>query len=230
MKHSTVQSRDVYLSNWRLEIILILSGILSSVVYIVTDLIASWWDTDYSILDQNYSELLATGAPTRPGMLVATVIYNLLVISFAIGIWIRGSSGRTAQLTAGMLFMYAITGFLGGAIFQMDQRGAEATTRGSLHPIMTMIMSLFLLLAMIFAASLYGRNFRIYTYVTVAVLITFGIITSLQVPQLADGKATPWMGLTERVNIYATMLWIAILSIMMLRTTHKLGASSPQSA
>ena len=33
----------------------------------------------------------------------------------------------------------------------------------------------------------------------------------------ANNESTPWMGIEERVNIYATMLWFAILSIGLLR-------------
>ena len=67
--------------------VLLVCGIFSAVFYVITDLLVSWWYVGYSIIDQNYSELLATGAPTRPVMLFVSVVYNLLVIAFAIGIW-----------------------------------------------------------------------------------------------------------------------------------------------
>jgi hypothetical protein len=34
---------------------------------------------------------------------------------------------------------------------------------------------------------------------------------------MVANEATPWMGLTERINIYATMLWVAVLAIGLLR-------------
>jgi hypothetical protein len=47
--------------------------------------------------------------------------------------------------------------------------------------------------------------------------MVFGGLMGLQVPQLSAGQPTPWMGLTERVNIYATMLWFAVLSAALVR-------------
>ncbi len=99
----------------------------------------------------------------------------------------------------------------------MDMRGAEITQRGSLHGPMTAVMSLFILLSIAFGAFLPGRGFRIYSFITIGILIVFGILTSLQVPQLIAGQPTPWMGLTERINIYATMLWFAVFSIALLQ-------------
>lgn len=78
-------------------------------------------------------------------------------------------------------------------------------------------MSIFILLAMWFGAALAGRRLRRYTYATMLVLVTFGILTSLQGGRLADNQPTPWMGIEERVNIYATMHWIAALAIVLLR-------------
>jgi hypothetical protein len=42
-------------------------------------------------------------------------------------------------------------------------------------------------------------------------------LTGVQAPRLEAGQHTPWMGLTERINIYATMLWFAVLAIALLR-------------
>jgi hypothetical protein len=34
---------------------------------------------------------------------------------------------------------------------------------------------------------------------------------------MAANEPTPWMGIEERINIYATMLWVAVLAIGLLR-------------
>jgi hypothetical protein len=46
----------------------------------------------------------------------------------------------------------------------------------------------------------------------------FGVLTSLQVGQMAANEPTPWMGIEERINIYATMLWVAVLAIGLFGT------------
>jgi hypothetical protein len=78
--------------------ILLLSGLISALLYVITDLIASSLYTGYSILDQNYSELLATGSPTRNSMLVVCVFYNLFVAAFAIGILNLANPKRTSKI------------------------------------------------------------------------------------------------------------------------------------
>jgi hypothetical protein len=38
-----------------------------------------------------------------------------------------------------------------------------------------------------------------------------------QAPQIAANQPTPWGGIYERMNIYPTMLWVAVLAIGLLR-------------
>jgi hypothetical protein len=78
---------------------------------------------------------------------------------------------------------------------------------------MTAIMSFFILLSIGFGAFLLNKRFKLFSFITIAIVIIFGLLTSSQIPQLAAGQDTPWMGLTERVNIYLTMLWFGIFSI-----------------
>jgi hypothetical protein len=198
---------------------LLICGVLSSVIYVITDLLASWWYQGYRILDHNYSELLATGAPTRPVMLLVGVVYNLLVAAFAAGIWTTATPKRTAHITGTMVALFAVLSMVTPVFFQMDMRGAEVTTLGSLHAPMTAVTSLFILLSIGFGAFLLGRRFRVYSFGTIVILIAFGVLTASQAPQLAAGQETPWMGFTERINIYATMLWFAAFSIALIGRT-----------
>lgn len=207
---------------------LLYCGLLSALFYVATDLLASWWYPGYSAADQNYSELLATGAPTRPAMLAVSVIYNLLVAAFAVGVWKAGSPKRTAHVTGTMMILYAIVSMVTPAIFQMDMRGAEITPLGGLHPHMTALMSLFILLSIGFGGFLLGKGFRYYSFATIVILMVFGILTSIQAPQMLAGQPTPWMGFFERVNIYATMLWFALLSVALVRTQKEQHAMPQQ--
>jgi len=209
----SVFSRKVQLNKYLLS-----CGIYSAVFYIITDLLASWWYDGYSIIDQNYSELLASGAPTRHVMILASVVYNFLVTAFAIGIWTSPNQKRTSKITGGLMIGYGIISMVTPTFFQMDMRGVQITPLGSLHPIMTAVMSLFILLTIGFGAFLLSKRFRVYSFITITLLILFGFITSLQVPQLTLGHPTPLMGFTERINIYSTMTWFAVLSIALLRT------------
>jgi hypothetical protein len=192
-------------------------GLLSSVVYVATDLLASWWYPGYSAADQNYSELLATGAPTRPFMLAVSMVYNLLVAAFGVGVWKTAPLKRLGHAAGVVIIGYAIISMVTPLWFQMDMRGSPVTPLGSLHPPMTAVMSLFILLSIGFGGFLLGKGFRFYSFATIVILIVFGFLTSTQVSRMEAGQPTSWMGFTERINIYATMLWFALLSIALAR-------------
>jgi len=201
--------------------VLLFCGILSSLLYVTTDMLARFLYESYSYIDQNYSELLATGAPTRLFMLKSSIAYNILVAVFAIGIWISAGSKRFKRITSAIMVGYAVISMVTPSFFQMDMRLAEVTPRGSLHAPMTALMSLFILLSIGFGAFLLGKRFRYYSFITIIIVIVFGVLTSIQAPSLAAGQPTPWMGFTERINIYTTMLWFAVLSIGLLQSENE---------
>jgi hypothetical protein len=154
------------------------------------------------------------------------------VTAFATGVWACAGNSRRGRIVAAMLAGYAATGMATGLFMQMDRReviaAGESSLRNSFHAPGTMVQSIFLIAAMITATRLFGRNFRYYSYATVIVLLLFGAWTSLQIGQMEANEPTPWMGLKERVNIYGTMLWIAVLAIALLRATSpsSVGADS----
>lgn len=205
-----------------LKKILLGCGVVSSALYVTADVVASLRYDGYRYADQNFSELLADGAPTRPLMLALAVApYSALVTAFGAGVWMAGGN-RRARITGALLIGYALAGAAGGWLFRMDARevlaAGEGDWRNSLHVPATMVGSLLLLAGMASGSRLLGQSFRWYTYATIATLLLFGAVTSLQAGRLVANEATPWMGITERVNIYATMLWVAVLSVSLLRS------------
>jgi hypothetical protein len=202
--------------------ILLGCGIVSSVLYIAVDILGTLRYPGYRYTEQQFSELTAAGSPVRPLMIALNVIpYTLLVVAFAMGVWTSARPKRAGRITGAMLLGYAAFGMAGGAVFPMKPREAlaagEGTLRNTMHIPATMVMSLFILLAMGFGATLLGKRFRYYSYATIAILIVFGVLTSLQAGKMVADELTPWMGLAERINIYATMLWVAVLAIGLLR-------------
>jgi hypothetical protein len=197
-------------------------GTVSSVLYVVTDVLGTLRYPGYSYADQTFSELTAQGAPTRPLMVALNGIpYGVLVAAFAGGVWASAGPKRAARITGAMLLGYAAFGVAGGLVFPMRPREAlaagEGTLRNTMHIPATAVMSLFIVLAMGFGATLLGKRFRYYSYGTIAILLVFGVLASLQAGQMAANEPTPWMGIEERINIYATMLWVAALAIGLLR-------------
>ena len=202
--------------------ILLGCGVVSSVLYITVDVLGSLRYPGYSYADQEFSELTAQGSPVRSLMIALNEFpYTLLVAAFAGGVWTSAEPKRAGRITGAMLIGYALTGVVTGVFFPMKTREAlaagEGTLRNAMHPPGTIVMSLFMVLAMGYGARLLGRRFLYYSYGTIAILIVFGVLTSLQVGRMEANQPTPWMGVTERINIYATMLWVAVLAIGHLR-------------
>lgn len=217
-----VEDRGMRRQNTMLQKVLLGCGIASSALYVAADIIGALRYPGYSYADYTFSELLAVGSPVRPIMIAFSAIpYSVLVTAFAIGVWRSSGTKRAARTTAIFLLCYAVAGAVTGVLFPMSTREAlaagEGGFRNAMHPVGTMVMSLFLLVGMGFGATLFGRAFRYYTVITIIALILFGTLTSLQAGQMTANLPTPWMGIEERINIYATMVWIAILAITLLR-------------
>jgi len=202
--------------------ILLICGIVSSVWYVITDVIGTLRYPGYSYTDQWFSELTAQGAPTRPLMIALNEIpYNLLVLAFAAGVWKSAGRTRAGRITAVGLAGFAALGFVTGVIFPMPTRevaaAGEGTLRNTMHIPGTAVMSLSVVLAMVFGSTLLGKRFRYYSYGTILAVLVFGVLTGRQAPQIAANQPTPWGGIYERLNIYPTMLWVAVLAIGLLR-------------
>jgi hypothetical protein len=94
---------------------------------------------------------------------------------------------------------------------------SKGTQRARQHILATVVINLFFVLSIGFGATLLGKRFRYYTCATIAALLVFGVLTSLQIPRLAANRPTPGLGILERINVYASMLWVAVLAIALWR-------------
>jgi hypothetical protein len=202
--------------------ILLGCGIASSVLYVASDILISWWDPNYSYRDQSFSELLAPGSPTRPIMVVANgITYGVLVTAFGVGVWQAVGGRRAGRITGALLVGYAVTGavtgvFLSAATREVLEAGKE-TWRNNLHIPGTALSVLCVLLAIGFGSTLLGKRFRYYSYATILAMLLFGVLAGAQAGRIEANQPTPWLGIVERGNIYAIMLWVAVLTIGLLR-------------
>jgi hypothetical protein len=80
------------------------------------------------------------------------------------------------------------------------------------------VIVLFILSAIAVGASLYGSRWRLYSWATLVIIITSGALSGVAASRLAAGQQTPWLGVAERINIGAYLLWVAGLAITLLRT------------
>ena len=78
-----------------------------------------------------------------------------------------------------------------------------------------------MLLIIGFGAVAFGNRFRLYSLFTIIVLVGAGMLTAIDSPQISAGLPTPWIGVWERINIGAYMLWVIVLAIILLKQEGK---------
>jgi len=206
--------------------VFLVCGILSSLLYVGTDIVAAMRWEDYSFTAQAFSELTAVEAPTRTFMVFGNAIpYSLLVMAFAVGVWASAGRKRALRIVAGLLVAYTVSGFMGGVVFPMHSRGQTTMTlTDTMHIVATIAGVLSMLLFIGFGAAAFDKRFRLYSIGTILLLVLGGTLAGLDGSRIAAGLPTPWVGVTERINIYASMLWVLVLAIVLLRAKKRQGS------
>jgi hypothetical protein len=169
-------------------------------------------------MSQTVSELSAIGAPTRDLWLALMVPYALLAATFAVGIWTAAGTSRALRAAAVCGIVHVVFGSFWPP---MHVRGAEFTFTDTLHIVWTAIVVPLMILQIVFGALAFGRWFRIYSALTIAAMIGFGILTSIEAPNIAVNGPTPLIGVWERIGMAAQMLWIPIFAGMLLHRVQK---------
>jgi CubicO group peptidase (beta-lactamase class C family)/hypothetical membrane protein len=196
---------------------LLTCGVLSSLLYAATDAVGGVRYPGYSFASQAISELAAIGAPTQALVVPLFLAYGLFALAFGVGVFREGAGhDRALRITGALLIAYAAVGFTGFTLFPMHQRGGPVGADIG-HIIVTGVIVLLSLAAMAFGAFALGRRFRIYSLVTVLIVIGFGALTTPFPARMAAGQPTPGFGIIERIDVYTLMLWFAVLAIALLR-------------
>jgi hypothetical membrane protein len=195
---------------------LLTCGILSPVLYAVSDVLAGLRWEDYSFQNQTISELGAIGAPSQPLFSTLLVPTYLLFVAFGLGVR-RAAGGRGRLRIAGaLLIAFGVIALITGPFVSMHPRGAEQGLAGALHLIEGGVEMMILLAAMALAGTALGRCFRGYTIITVAFMLAFGVWSTMDIPQVDAGLATPWIGVKERLYWYAYQLWFIGLALVLI--------------
>jgi hypothetical protein len=200
--------------------VFLVCGILSSLLYVAILVVAPMLWVHYSSTSQTVSELFAIGAPSRSLVVPLLLTYDVLVIAFGLGVWGSAREKRALRVVGVLLVAYGVVG-LTGPFFPIHLREALAAGGGTLtdtmHGIVTMVLVLFMLLAIGFGAYAFGKRFRLYSIATIVMLLMGGVLTGLDQPRLVANLPTPWMGVWERINIGFFLLWVVVLAAALLR-------------
>jgi hypothetical protein len=205
------ERRNTRAEAWRKA--LLVCGIASSVLYA-----AMIWGIRYEGYDpisQVPSELTAIGAPTRALWARLGWIYTGLVAAFGVGLWNFAGGNRDVRIVGGLILAFASLGLL-WPFAQMHQREVLAAGGGTpsdtLHLVLGAVTVLLMFLAIGFGATAFGKRFRLYSIVTIVVLLVFGGLTFTEAPRLQMNLPTPWIGLWERLDISVFLMWVVVLA------------------
>jgi len=125
---------------------LLACGVLSSLLYVATDIFGALTWQGYHYASQAISELGAIGAPSRPYVSPLFLAYDLLLIAFGIGV--RRGAGRASRLrvTGGALIAIGAVGLV-ATQFPMQMRGTPPALTDTMHIVLTAATVLCILLA-----------------------------------------------------------------------------------
>ena len=204
--------------------VLLVCGIASSLLYA-----AMIWGIRYEGYDpisQVPSELTAIGAPTQALWARLGWIYTVLVTAFGVGLWNFTGGKRAARIVGGLILAMASLGLL-WPFAPMHQREVLAagggTASDTLHQVLAAVTVFLMFLAIGFGAAAFGKRFRLYSLVTIVVLLAFGGLTFLEAPRLQMNLPTPWIGLWERINISVFLMWVVVLAAVLWRPVRSQG-------
>lgn len=201
--------------------ILLLCGIAASATYIARDLAALLSYPGYDFANQVISELSAIDLPSRSVDIAMGRVYSVLTLLFSLGIWVSAGERRGLRVAAALLAAATIYGAFWPP---MHMRGAPMGLTDTLHIVWTAVWLILMFAVMAFAAAALGKRLQYYTVATVVVILLFGAITGLLGPRLAANLPTPGIGIYERINIGAWLLWVAVLAVQLwLPVSGKLG-------
>ena len=201
---------------------LLICGILSMLWYVAINIIVPNQYPGYDIASQTVSELSAIDTPTRSFWFVLCIFYSLLFIAFGLGIWLSANGNRNLRIVAAVVIFDAILGFFWPPMHQREVIAAGGGTLTDILHLVWAFVHLILMLLMIgFGAAAFGKVFRIFSVGIILVFIVFGTLTATESNGIEANLPTPHVGIWERINIGAYMLWVIVFTIMLLRGKYK---------
>ena len=205
-------------SHYKVRKTLLVCGILSALIWIGTDILASLLYEGYNYPLQPISGLSSPDSPVRSLLNPLLIPYTVLKIAFAMGVWWSAGRKRTLRITASLLFAWGI-GDLVAYFFPWKPNDSLLTINNIIHGILSGgLPVLSFLLIIVFGASADGKWFRYYSYGTLlASFAAGGVMAVFGNLQIDGGVIPPWFGLTERINTYGFMLWMLAFAAILLR-------------
>jgi hypothetical protein len=196
-------------------------GVLYALSYTVAnDLVAASRYRGYRRTSQAVSELSATGAPTRTFLMVMLPVWTALMVAFGVGVVRSAAGARPLRSTGGLLIAFGVSG-VAWLAFPMTSRHEMVrgvTAANDVGHLVLSGMTVALIVGQLaFGARAFGSRFRRYSAATGLTVLVFGALTAGESSKIAAGEPTPWLGLFERLDIGAWLVWLAVFAIACMR-------------
>jgi len=173
-------------------------------------------DPTYSQVGKTVSELIERGAPNRDVLNGIFVVYNLLLIPFAEGLYKTLRKGSQAKIILSSLVLIAILGMLWTLFFPLDANGGSTSFTGMIHLIIgvpvvfaTFFVELFFWRAVRSDSRWkgYGKFSLVMFFVTLLAGLTTVALVSSEI-----------RGLFERFSSGSFLLWVEVLALKLYKT------------
>lgn len=199
---------------------MLITGMLSSIIYILHVVVGGLLTDGYSHIEQPISDLTSLDATHRGVITIFTSAYGILAIIFACSLYYLLKDIRNKFLNVvlmGFLIM-EIVSFFGYLLFPLEVAGIDDTSFQSvMHIIVTIIVVLITIgftfgLGYSFARSNDFRTLGIFILICGLVIVISGASTGIVI-----AYGLPIAGLIERVNIFTLQVMVFVISLISFR-------------
>lgn len=198
--------------------LLLSCGIISMLWYVFMNIIVPAQYPGYSSASQTVSELSAIDAPSRQFWFMLGIIYSLLFLAYGCGLWLSAKDTRKMRVVAVIIMVDAAIGFFWPPMHRREVIAAGGGTTTDILHLVWAFIHLTLMLGMIgFGAAIFGKTFRFFSAVIVLIFFIFGILTTKDSFDMQANLPTPYLGVWERINIGAYMLWVIVFTILIIK-------------
>jgi hypothetical protein len=186
-------------------------GILAPIIYILALVIGNILDPSYSQIGKTVSELIEQAAPNRDLLNSIFIVYNILLIPFALGLYYNLKKGWARNVIFIALIINGVLGVAWTLFFPLDVGGKSTSMTGQLHLIVgALVVPLIFALELSFWRSARKDNrwqgYGKFSLVIFAITLVFGFTTVAFVN-------SDYRGLLERITTGSFLFWVEVLAL-----------------